>query len=106
LIFSVREGPTTHIAALFGGTVLRASNAMPEAQQYLQSLEHFGEIAKQVKVDVEVHNHRLYDNTFEKGSCLEDLKAGRAVPLRRGEASYSRFVDVMTECMKAAIARK
>jgi len=107
LIFSVRDGQTTHPAALFGGTVLRASNAMPEArQQYLQSLEHFGEIAKQMKVDVEVQNHPLYDNTFEKAAALKTRKEGAPHPFVVGEANYSRFVDVMTECMKAAIARK
>ena len=100
------DGQPTSLHCL-GGTVLRASNAMPEAQQqYLQSLEHFGEIAKQMKVDVEVQNQPLYDNTFEKAAAWKTRKPSARHPIVVGETNYSRFVDVMTECMKAAIARK
>jgi hypothetical protein len=59
-----------------------------------------------MKVEVEVQNHPLYDNTFEKAAALKTRKPGAPNPFVVGEASYGRFVTVMTECMKAAVARK
>ena len=48
----------------------------------------------------------LYDNTFEKADALKSGKPGAPHPFVVDEANYSRFVAVMTECMKAAIVRK
>jgi metallo-beta-lactamase class B len=107
LVFPVKDGTQTHTAGLFGGTILRAGNASPEAlQQSLRSLDHFAEIAKQMKVDVEVQNHPLYDNTFEKTSALQARRPGAPHPFVVGEPSYARFVNVMSECAKAGAARR
>ena len=59
-----------------------------------------------MKVDVEVQNHSLYDNTFEKADALKSGKPGAPHPFVVGEGNYSRFVAVMTECMKAAMVCK
>ena len=59
-----------------------------------------------MKVDVELENHPLMDDMFVK---MEKLKARQRLdphPFVVGEASYARFLNVMSECMKAHIARR
>ena len=63
-------------------------------------------MAKQMKVDLEIQNHPLYDNTFEKAAALQGRKPGAPHPFVVGEIGYLRFVDIMNECMKAAVARR
>jgi len=107
LIFPVKDGGKTHIAGLYGGTVLLTRILKDEQlQQYLKSLDHYKEIARKMKVDVEIQNHPLYDGMPEKLAALKDRKPGAANPFVVGPASYAKFLDVQSECMKAALARR
>jgi len=107
LIFPVKDGGKTHIAGLYGGTVLLTRILKDEQlQQYLKSLEHYKEIARKMKVDVEVQNHPLYDGMLEKLAALKDRKPGSPNPFVVGPSSYAKFLDVQSECMQAALARR
>lgn len=66
-IFPVKDGGRTYTAGLFGGSVLIPTKIPDEAlQQYVASVEHFGEVARARGVDVELQNHPIYDGA-EKG---------------------------------------
>jgi metallo-beta-lactamase class B len=107
LIFQVKDGGKTHIAGLYGGTVLLTGFLKDEQlQQYLKSLEHYKEIARKMKVDVEIQNHPLYDGMPEKLAALKDRKPGSPNPFVVGPGSYAKFLDVQSECMQAALARR
>ena len=107
LIFPVKDGGKTHIAGLYGGTVLLTRILKDEQlQQYLKSLEHYKEVARKMKVDVEVQNHPLYDGMLEKLAALKDRKPGSPNPFVVGPGSYAKFLDVQSECMQAALARR
>jgi len=107
LIFPVMDGGKKHVAALFGGTILLPGNISNDGlQQYLRSVEHFKEIAKKEKVNVELQNHPLYDGFEEKLAKLRDRKPGDRNPFIVGQANYVKFLDVMAECMRAQIARR
>ena len=107
LIFPVKDGGKTHIAGLYGGTVLLTRILKDEQlQQYLKSLEHYKEVARKMKVDVEVQNHPLYDGMPEKLAALKDRKPGSPNPFVVGPGSYAKFLDVQSECMQAALARR
>jgi metallo-beta-lactamase class B len=107
LIFPVKDGGKTHIAGLYGGTVLLTRILKDEQlQQYLKSLDHYKEVARKMKVDVEIQNHPLYDGMPDKLAALKDRKAGSPNPFVVGPASYAKFLDVQSECMKAALARR
>ena len=107
LIFPVKDGGKTHVAALFGGTILVAGRISDEGlQQYLRSIAHFKDEAKKMKVDVELQNHPTYDNMPEKLTALAARKPGAPNPFVVGGASYAKFLDVMAECMQADIARR
>ncbi len=106
-IFSVRDGRTTHIAGLFGGTILIPGRIADEAlQQYIRSLEHFGEVARTMNVDVEIQNHPLYDGLDMKLQRLKNRRGGQPHPFVVGPLAYQRFLTVMAECTRAQIERR
>jgi len=107
LIFPVKDGGKTHIAGLYGGTVLLTVILKDEQlRQYLKSMEHYKEVARKMKVDVEIQNHPLYDGMPEKLAALKDRKPGAPNPFVVGPSSYAKFLDVQSECMQAALARR
>jgi metallo-beta-lactamase class B len=107
-IFSVKDGTQTHIAGLFGGTVLNPARQIPLAQfeQYLGSIAHWREATSAAKVDVELMNHPIMDGLFVKLGQLKTRKPGAPHPLVVGAASYQRFMAAQGDCMKAQIARR
>ena len=107
LIFDVIDGGKRHVAGLFGGTILTAGRIPDEGlQQYLHSIDHFKQAAKQSKVDVELQNHPLYDGFEERLAKLRDRKPGAPNPFVVGQSNYGKFLDVITECTRAEVARR
>ena len=107
LIFPVMERGKKHVAAIFGGTVLTPGPISNQNFEiYIRSIDHFREMTKQAKVDVELQNHPLYDGLEEKLAKLRDRKAGAPNPFIVGQAGYGKFLDVMSECARAQLARR
>lgn len=107
LIFQVKDGGKMHVAGLFGGTILLSGRIKDDdLRKYIESIAHYKEVAQKMKVDVEVQNHPLYDGMPEKLTALKDRKPGSPNPFVVGPANYAKFLDVQSECMKAAIARR
>lgn len=107
LIFAVKDNGKMHVAGLFGGTILVSGRISDDnLQEYLRSIEHFKQKAKEMKVDVELQNHPTYDNMVEKLMQLKNRKPGAPNPFVVGAANYAKFLDVMSECMHADIARR
>jgi metallo-beta-lactamase class B len=106
-IFPVKEGRQTHVAGLFGGTILTADRiTTPGLQQYVQSIDHYLDIAKRMKVDIEVQNHAIFDMTPERLAALKARRAGEPHPFLVGTDRYVRFWTIVSECMQAEIARR
>lgn len=108
-IFPVKDGNRTRMAAMNGATILLLDNprlAPATLQGYAQAIENFKDVTKRMKVEVEVQNHPLFDNTFEKAAKLATRKAGDPNPFVVGEAGYQKFLNVMSECIKAHQARR
>lgn len=106
-IFPVKEGRQSHVAGLFGGTILTADRiTTPGLQQYVQSIEHYLDVAKRMKVDVEVQNHAIFDMTPERLAALKARKAGAPHPFIVATDRYVAFWSVISECIQAEIARR
>jgi metallo-beta-lactamase class B len=106
-IFPVRDGGRTHVAGLFGGSILIPGRISDEGLlQYIRSVAHFGDVARQLNVDVELQNHPLYDGFEAKLDRLTRRRAGDPHPFVVGQASYQRFLTVMTECTRAQLERR
>jgi len=108
VIFPVKDGGTLHRVGLFGSLILSAADRVPVAtfQEYLRSIDQFADASRKLNVDVELENHPLMDDTFVKLAKLRARKPGEPNPFIVGQASYGRFLGVMSECMKYHIARR
>jgi metallo-beta-lactamase class B len=107
VIFPVMDGGKKHLAALFGGTVLTPGPVTtPNLELYIRSIDHFKEMTKQAKVDAELQNHPLYDGLEDKLAKLRDRKPSAPNPFIVGQANYAKFLDVMSECARAQLARR
>jgi metallo-beta-lactamase class B len=106
-IFPVKEGNRSYVAGLFGGTILTADRiTTPGLKQYVQSIDHYLEIAKRMKVDVEIQNHPLFDGMPGKLEQLRQRKPGERNPFIVATDRYVKFWSVISECIQAEIARR
>ena len=103
LIFPVKDNGKLHMAAIFGGAVLLVRVMSGTREQYLNSIEHFRDEAKKAKVDVYLKDHPLFDGEAEKLVKLKARKKNEPNPFVVGQASYMRYVDVMSNCFQAQI---
>jgi metallo-beta-lactamase class B len=106
-IFPVFDGGVPHVAGLFGGTVLAAAyTPAPGLQQYVASIAHFLDVARDAGVDVEVQNHPIFDDTPARLAALAARRPGEPHPFVMGTERYQRFWGIVSECMQADILRK
>jgi metallo-beta-lactamase class B len=106
-IFPVKEGRRNHVAGLFGGTILTSDRiTTPGLQTYVQSINHYLDVAKRMKVDVEVQNHAIFDMTPQRLEKLKARKAGEPNPFLVTNANYVKFWSIVSECIQAEIARR
>ena len=106
-IFPVKDNGRTHIAAMYGGTILTPGPIPDEGlQTYLKSVAHFRDETKKAKVDVELQNHPLMDPIQAKLDRLQARKRGEANPFVVGESNYQKFLEVMSLCTEVNIARR
>jgi metallo-beta-lactamase class B len=107
VIFPVKDGRATRIAGLFGGSILTPGRISDDGlRQYIASVEHWGEVTRRMKVDVEIQNHPMYDGFQTKLERLKGRKAGDPNPFVVGSESYQRFISVMSGCTRAQLARR
>jgi metallo-beta-lactamase class B len=106
LIFPVKEGGKTHVAAIFGGLIGPSGAQEAQMRQFLQSVAHFEEWTEKMKVDVELQNHPVMDGFGDKLSELRARQGGSPNPFIIGRENYSKFLDVMSVCFEAALARR
>ena len=107
LIFPVKDNGQTHLAAMYGGTILGVGAISDEGlQQYLRSIAHFKEETAKARVDVELQNHPLYDGLTDKLAKLKRRRAEEPNPFVVGQDGYQKFMDVMSHCMQAQIERR
>lgn len=106
-IFPVKDNGTTHMAALYGGTILTPGIISDEGlQTYLKSVAHFKEETMKAKVDVEIQNHPLMDPIQPKLDKLRSRQKSDPNPYVVGQANYQKFLDVMSLCTQVNIARR
>jgi metallo-beta-lactamase class B len=106
VIFPVKEGRSTHVAGLFGGSILTPGRSDEGLAQYINSLDHWNSLTRLLKVDVEIQNHPMYDGFLTKLDRLKSRKPGQPNPFVVGTESYRRFVGVMADCTRAQLARR
>lgn len=107
IIFPVKDGGTTRIAGLYGGSILTPGILSDQQmQQYIDSVGHWAEVTARMNVDVEIQNHPMYDGFLTKLERLKQRPSGAANPFVVGRDGYQRFVRVMSDCTRAQLARR
>ena len=106
-IFPVKENGKTHVAGLFGGTVLTTGILTTDAlKQYTQSIAHYLETARKMNIEVELQNHPIFDGTPERLARIKAAKPGDANPFVVGNDRYLKMWTIISECIQAEIARR
>jgi metallo-beta-lactamase class B len=107
LVFPVKDGRTTRIAGIFGGSILTPGRLTNDGlKQYIESVNHWADATKRMKVDVEIQNHPMYDNFLTKLDRLKRRKPGEPNPFVVGADSYQRFLGVMSGCTTVQLMRR
>jgi metallo-beta-lactamase class B len=107
IVFPVKDGTTTRMAGLFGGSILIPTRIPDHGlRQYMKSIEHWGNVTRKMNVDVEIQNHPMYDGFVAKLQRLRQRKPGDAHPFVVGGDGYRRFLDVMAGCTDVQLARR
>jgi metallo-beta-lactamase class B len=104
LIFPVTDGGMRHVAAIVGGGFLVPRQPDLD-RQFIQSLAHFRESTERMHADVELMPHPVMDGFGEKLATVGNRKPGQPNPFIVGRGNYTKFLDVMSECAKASLAR-
>jgi hypothetical protein len=73
---------------------------------YLKSVARFKDATQKAKVEVEIQNHPLMDPIQIKLDRLRTRTKGQANPFVVGTKGYQAFLDVMSICTEANIARR
>lgn len=106
-IFPVKDGTTTHMAALFGGAILLPGRADEATLQgFIASVNHFADVTRQRGVDVEVQNHPMFDAMDVKLAALKTRRSGQPHPFVVGQDAYQQFLKTITGCLQEEIKRR
>jgi metallo-beta-lactamase class B len=105
LIFPVKDGGKTHVVGIVGGGFI-AQGPASQVQQFIDSLQHFEQWTKKMKVDIELQNHPVMDRFGEKLALVRARKPGEPNPFIVGRDNYTKFLEVMTECARATLERR
>jgi metallo-beta-lactamase class B len=106
-IFPVKDKGKTRMAGLFGGAILTTNIITTDGlKQYTQSVAHYLETAKKMKVEVEIQNHPIFDAMPDKLAKLKTAKPGDTSPFVVGNDRYLKMWNIVSECIQAEIARR
>lgn len=106
-ILPVHDNGTSHVAALWGGTLFNFRDAADDPRDlrlrdYAESAARFREITTNAGADILLSNHTAYDGTTVKLPLLEQRQAGTTHPYVIGQDAVSRYFTVAEECALAA----
>ena len=105
LIFPVKDNGKPHMAGMVGGGFI-AQGPASQVSEFIDSIQHFEEWTKRMKVDVEIQNHPVFDGFADKLAALRARKPGDPNPFVVGQENYTRFVDLMIECARVTMYRQ
>ena len=101
VIFPVKDGSKSHVAAIWGGTGLGARQDVQAFRNYADSSRMFMGVTREAKVDIPLSNHPIVDQTFAKIALLQARKPGAPNPFVRGLASQHNLLTLAAECADA-----
>jgi metallo-beta-lactamase class B len=106
-IFPVKDKGKTRMAGVFAGTMLTLDRVTTDGlKEYIQSIAHYVDIAKKMKVEVELQNHPIFDGMPDKLSKLKGMTVRDPNPFVVGTDRYLKMWNIISECVQAEVARR
>lgn len=103
LMFPVTDKGTPHVVGLMGGS--GGGQDSRTWHQQIASLKHWADVTRAAGADAVITNHPTHMAANEKLALINYAMPGDANPFVYGKARFQRFVGVLSECSKVALAR-
>ncbi|RBO84022.1 MBL fold metallo-hydrolase [Marinomonas aquiplantarum] len=103
LIFPVKDGGKTHMAAMWGGTGLNFGPNIERLQMYTDSAARFKQLADDKGVDVFLSNHPTRDNSVERMQALQQRQPDQAHPFVDENATNA--FALLRDCSLARVVK-
>jgi len=104
LIIPVKDNGKPHLIASWGGTAVSRSTPPALLQSYVDSAVKYKALLAKLGVEGLISNHGDYDHAVQKIAKLATRKAGEPHPFLTGKDSVARYMTVVEEVGRAAVA--
>src|SRR5688572_4741154 len=104
LLIPVKENGRPHLIATWGGTALSRATPPASLQAYVDSAVRYRALLAKLGVEGMVSNHSEFDDAVVKIGKLASRKAGEPHPFVPGKDSVRRYMTVVEEVGRAALA--
>jgi metallo-beta-lactamase class B len=101
LTIPLKDGTTTHIGTLWGGTGFNFEPTVQNFRTYSASAERFAGIAAEKRAAVPLSNHATFDDALTKMDALKARTADQPHPFVTGPLTVQRFLRVASQCALA-----
>lgn len=104
LVIPVKDNGKPHLVATWGGTALTRATPRASLQAYADSAVKYRALLAKLGVDGMISNHSEFDDAVVKLTKLASRKAGEPNPFLPGKDSVRRYMTVVEEVARAALA--
>ncbi|MEO5739505.1 MAG: hypothetical protein ABIS29_02805 [Vicinamibacterales bacterium] len=104
LIIPVKDGGRPHLIATWGGTAVSRSTPPALVKEYVDSAVRYRALLSKLGVEGLISNHTEYDSSMAKLQALATRKPGDRHPFLTGAESVRRYMTVVEEVGRAALA--
>src|SRR5688572_17533587 len=104
LIIPVKDNGRQHLIATWGGTAVSRATSAAALKEYVDSASRYRQLLAKLGVEGIVSNHSDYDRAPAKVQALTGRKPGERHPFLTGPVSVRRYMTVVEEAGRAAIA--
>ena len=104
LIIPVKDNGRSHLIATWGGTALSRNTPAAALKEYVDSAVRYRELLAKLGVEGVISNHSEFDHSTDKLQELARRKPGDRHPFLTGAESVKRYMIVVEEVGRAAMA--
>jgi metallo-beta-lactamase class B len=104
VVVPVKDNGRPHLIATWGGTALTRSTPPDALKQYVESAVRYRELLARLGVEGMISNHSEFDSSTTKIQALAARKPGARHPFLTGADSVKRYMTVVEEVARAALA--
>jgi metallo-beta-lactamase class B len=104
MLIPVKHNGRSHLIATWGGTALSPATPVESLKAYVDSAVKYRALLAKLEVEGIISNHSEFDNAVAKIAALGTRKPGDRHPFLTGPDSVRRYMTVVEEVGRAALA--